>query len=735
LSSFSRKKLAFLRYIDTTFLDNNNRDYQNLVIFAKYLVYPNFWRIFTAIFKEWQRIAAFDRVVTEKIYMQILHITDTNFPVSVTGEQTLPKEVLSKTTAEIGKEINDRYADIDLFIICAEVLVKDKNRSDFAGIELLKFIRLYGINKHCVLYSFLSREQLMLCNARHSIIFSKGVSFYRLPEFLGEIGNLDLNKLSKNTSERTELLPYFRAEYDPANSHFETNKFGIWQLAQVQMAVENKLSDTAIKEFFKDIKRVACYLDSYNGLLTLFINNNDINKIHQTLSESIARRGEQHPKIIFVDDMADDGWAAILQRMIYGQNDENFISVIPAKNESPEQIVERIWEKATDARLLILDLRLHDERGQIFPSDISGFKVLKELQKKYPPFPILIVTASNKIWSMKEAFTYGAVAFWMKGGVNSEANEQSSIESYLRLMHLIYSLTENYDFFKILSKLKKCVNTIKNSESKFWWEEVFWRETGTYTIKKADEKGDKTRRISKTYPKSKDSIVNILENSLSIIESKLIKELLTGYLLNFESLYCPFIAYLSYALEEIHEEEATDVAGVGALAQSQLLPNFYTRYKVLDLIHTRNDAVHHNRTIKKKDFEDFINRLVGYLSVDYATYKTYPHADEIKDNPDLSFIRKNLVNKKEVEVKVIEHDNKGKVTFYIDKNETAFIYSKKKDGTAIIPNPQKIIEGSVIKIKKNPRDYCTKQERSDNGLIYNRYTFNPLLIFVEVVSY
>jgi hypothetical protein len=220
--------------------------------------------------------------------------------------------------------------------------------------------------------------------------------------------------------------------------------------------------------------------------------------------------------------------------------------------------------------------------------------------------------------------------------------------------------------------------------------------------------------------------------------------LLTGYLLNFESLYCPFIGYLSYALEEIHEEKSTDVSGISALAQSQLLPDFYAEFEVFRLISIRNDAVHHNKEIEKADFEDFIRILLRYLLVGYTEYISCPTANEIDDEPaievkekrDLSHIRGGLVEGEDVEVKVISHINNF-VTFYIDNNETAFIFSQTIGGDAIIPKPNLIKPGSVIKIRKHAKRDLSEDEKEDRGLIYKLRDGkrNPLLSFVEVVRY
>ena len=148
---------------------------------------------------------------------------------------------LGQSVEVVAADIKSRLAEhYDVIIIGVHAQIGNALLSDHAGIQLLKLLRLHHIDKHVVLYSWMSREMLM-GNLRNAIVFSKGVTFYRLPDFINEVKDLDFDKLSHETADKNELLPLFRAEYDPNERHFDANMFGVWQLMRVQDAYEKNV--------------------------------------------------------------------------------------------------------------------------------------------------------------------------------------------------------------------------------------------------------------------------------------------------------------------------------------------------------------------------------------------------------------------------------------------------------------------------------------------------------------
>ena len=524
----------------------------------------------------------------------------------------------------VAEDIIDHYP-VDLFIIESHLQIGNSALSENAGIKLLKLLRLHHIHSHVVLYSWLNREMLM-GNIRNAIVFSKGVSFNRLPEFLNDIQGIDFERLAQETADEGELLQLFRAEYNPDDRHFNANKFGVWHLMRVHDAYEKMnggKSDLPCDDILR--RNINDYLNSYTGKLLQFIsgkqtenleeriqkltkiydekaridklkhaedsinaldeeiknctirieavkaleeaytnknmtgggyfqkkaqavaNEQMMETIHEEIREYEERvndlkkgrehfviikhwaelppnasssanidtskfdngtiksikeaLGESKPHIVYVDDMAEEGWGDILQRIVYKDKAdyEKMEYIVPAKSDSIKVIADKIIQ-IKNPDLIILDLRLKDERGYLDPADLSGFQVLQELNKRHLGCAILVLTASNKVWSLKEAFRGNVMSYWTKSGIGADETEDS-VNNYLDLICQIKYLTDYSWVFRLLAELENTKIKIENSQTAFWWETkklAYTKATNTY------------HRI----PTPKESIIKLLTDAV-----------------------------------------------------------------------------------------------------------------------------------------------------------------------------------------------------------------------------
>lgn len=189
------------------------------------------------------------------------------------------------------------------------------------------------------------------------------------------------------------------------------------------------------------------------------------------------------PKILYIDDMAESGWSYVLKKLIYGAEnpdkftvESKFASVTDYGTEA-ERIVNRA--KSKDYDIVIMDLRLKDEKGDVEPAELSGIKLLKALRdkKSYLPCPILVFSASNKSDVVAEAFRSGADAFWRKEGID-ENNSQDAKErveyTYEKIRELLNAIdrlcSEEYHFL-YHDMLAFCL-LIGDEKRKFWWEDA-----------------------------------------------------------------------------------------------------------------------------------------------------------------------------------------------------------------------------------------------------------------------
>ena len=284
--------------------------------------------------------------------------------------------------------------------------------------------------------------------------------YYNLKEgVLGRINGKFLSATERLIYEINNKIEEIKTKDDQINKNKEL------------IEEKNKL-DRTIEEIRREIKE---NIEGYN-----------IQRSKKSISDIISdiRKSFQEvpPKIIYVDDQAQEGWAKIFQRMIYGGESDNFAVIVPHKEEDEKEIVQRILneekrlkENTNQIVLLILDLRLKQEKGELPIEDISGIKVLKELKKEKFSCPILITTASNKWKSYMEINRLGALAYWQKKGLDEQNNTKSLLENYFSFLKLIYVLCKDKTIEFLYNNFSSMIRELEKNEEVYWWETAFWR--------------------------------------------------------------------------------------------------------------------------------------------------------------------------------------------------------------------------------------------------------------------
>ena len=307
--------------------------------------------------------------------------------------------------------------------------------------------------------------------------------YYNLKEgVLGRINGKFLSATERLIYEINNKIEEIKTKDDQINKNKEL------------IEEKNKL-DRTIEEIRREIKE---NIEGYN-----------IQRSKKSISDIISdiRKSFQEvpPKIIYVDDQAQEGWAKIFQRMIYGGESDNFAVIVPQKEEDEKEIVQRISneekrlkENTNQIVLLILDLRLKQEKGELPIEDISGIKVLKELKKEKFSCPILITTASNKWKSYKEINRLGALAYWQKKGLDEQNDTKSLLENYFSFLKLIYVLCKDKTIAFLYNNFSSMIRELGENEKVYWWETAFWRkaEKMINNSKKIEIENDEITAIS-----------------------------------------------------------------------------------------------------------------------------------------------------------------------------------------------------------------------------------------------
>jgi CheY-like chemotaxis protein len=690
------------------------------------------------------------------------------------------------TPEALAKMVFETYPQITLFIINVNYKTENVLRSQNAGINLLKYLRLYNLRQHCVLYSFLSREQVMVQDPKNLIIFSEGVTFVRLPQ---DLSNLDFERLVKKTAP-DDLSAYFKAESRlPDDRHFTANWWGVLQLWKVQKAVEKITSKDDIPDIENLIMGSLKEMNSYQGLMARYLKKTDTSDIEHHLKELSVQKKEKfindnrlikdvqgeieflseqeteyeiqlsilketlaesktgffrkllsqissypeairkeiveiqnykslvegrvfddqdyisltkkieneqnniyalqreinqeinskvtllenkkkfstdgflleeirkdferkEPEILYVDDQANDGWAAIFQRIIYGRESDSFSVLQPSEKDTIDDISQKIQELVSKkrAKLLILDLRLHGEKGSFTDvSKISGFMVLTKLVNAKMSCPILITTASNKIWSYKETYKSGASAYWIKEGLDERIDIETSVDNYLRLIDIVNLLCFSDEFMFLYEDFQHKITALANKDSVFWWESKFW--------------GDKILTYPKTRVTSKDEILECLDQAYQLFQDYLmlkIQNLDTAKLnTNISSL---IVMQCARILEIIHSiDDQRTGAVLSAKIQDQLGDDFF--YHWSKMLSIRNGGAHYFNVNFNK-LKTFVLLLFEYLNTEISN-------DFIVENE--KFVLKEPING-EVYDSIILSKHRDYETYYLKNPELNLLF-------------------------------------------------------------
>ncbi len=628
------------------------------------------------------------------------------------------KEIYLKIASDIQEE--------DLLFINCEVSISTKKRVDLFGIQILKWLRLKGLKNHCVLYSFLNREKIMLLSSENLIIFSDGLTFVELPYNFQCLNILELSEKKAHS----DLSAYFKAESRlPDNRHFYANWWGVRQL-WITYKKLNNLGEENSASLEEKIFRNAKDMDSYQGLLAQYLyhkeftstkemieakknlinlqfinaykNDPDLSKLEEereqyisnketfiTVLNKINSKGtlikfikkekinsltksineisdnvssidtkialikdrlenyinkiqtilateqtnpnnnvniqhkvkelgisenflnqlwENPPKILYIDDQANEGWSDIIQLMIYNKIDSSNFSVYsPVKGMDENDLINNCFEKAKKTiDLIILDLRLQGEEGPTNDiSNISGIKVLKALKNgnaANEPIvcPILVVTASNKSRMLQYINYLGADAYWMKEGLDNNFTAEESIDNYWDLITKVFMLTHS-PIYLIIKKMREQRNIFKPNQI-FWWNS-----------------GERFKLKNVFFDPIKTSKFNaILNNTINLLESTLRDDLTKSYSSEFSNSILSLIAIrLFEIIEDIHKERYKPIPVV-ALFEDHHGKNNSSLQSLKSLQKCRNKSVHQN-SINIKDFLAYFETLVNYLSKEQSS--------------------------------------------------------------------------------------------------------------------
>jgi CheY-like chemotaxis protein len=162
-------------------------------------------------------------------------------------------------------------------------------------------------------------------------------------------------------------------------------------------------------------------------------------------------------KVLLIDDEANNGWKEVIEEVLFSGE---YIDVAEDIASAKEQL------NSTKYDLIILDLRFgeHDhQRSDLL--DFGGYKILSlEIRSSFDklnfPTPVLLFTASNKVWNIMEMIEAGADDYYVKEHPNTAYDLDFSRKNYLRLKGDKTHEGIINDLLKIGEKRTKILNKI-----------------------------------------------------------------------------------------------------------------------------------------------------------------------------------------------------------------------------------------------------------------------------------
>ena len=331
-------------------------------------------------------------------------------------------------------------------------------------------------------------------------------------------------------------------------------------------------------------------------------------------------------KFLIIDDMANSGWLALYKK-IFPEKEFLALETFDWNKSNIEELKDAIKKKVFEERpsAIILDIRLlPDDNMKLTHEALSGFKVLDFIKENFAYMPVLMTSASNKIWSFKESINGGAIGYWVKEGIDNLFTKEETISNYLALKESISLFGEDLvNKNIILQNFKRNLLDVENS---FWWENMQW--SNQYFANKPWSSNCKaalfTRKTDRTSSLTINQVSKKIDEIIDTLED-VIKHQLTFNSKNISEIFRYFyIQRIADIIETIHPvvkiNSATYTVSEVICCRGDYLANILYTY--------RNNVIHDNRfeidksyktktgdIIKKiHDFDWFFDNSLGYLS-------------------------------------------------------------------------------------------------------------------------
>lgn len=134
-------------------------------------------------------------------------------------------------------------------------------------------------------------------------------------------------------------------------------------------------------------------------------------------------------RILLIDDNANNGWKQVIEKVFPFPD----IKLVVALNSHEAEI--KLEDKFD---LILLDVRLSEKDQETTePTKYSGFKLLEKIKQEFINInfstPIILMTATNKIWNLEVFRNYGVDGYYIKEHPDYVFDKEMSKQNYNNL--------------------------------------------------------------------------------------------------------------------------------------------------------------------------------------------------------------------------------------------------------------------------------------------------------------
>lgn len=308
-----------------------------------------------------------------------------------------------------------------------------------------------------------------------------------------------LNKIRNRKSDLEEQLIRLKSDQDSAEFYNEQfSKIGE-ELTQLNKDIQHLVGKEGYKEYMarratlqNDLNFIVSEITSIENAKPVLAKITEEIKHYENsllnISASVEKElfsnkrkpsADTTANILLIDDNAENGWMSVY-RHIFPNATIQSVELLNEYEKSIDKLYYYFIKPAINniyqtTSLIFLDLRLfeaEESERSIDVENLSGKLMLEKIREDFKGIPIIITTASNKVWTFQRLVNAGTDAYWVKEGFDEQRTAEDSVNNYLRLLDLVNKMTD--ERYQLLREFALYAEKFDKEKNKHWSKTVKW---------------------------------------------------------------------------------------------------------------------------------------------------------------------------------------------------------------------------------------------------------------------